>query len=88
MYAKEMSKDQSANDTSLCTSPQQLNVFLHLTNNSPSKQHCKNDDVNDQLQLLVKESCDVFQDDLPFGLPFERTITHGIDLLRGGKPDS
>ena len=29
------------------------------------------------LQLLLKEFCDVFLDDLPSKLPLEITITHG-----------
>ena len=31
---------------------------------------------------------DFFLDDLPFGLPLKRTITHGIDLFQGNKPVS
>ena len=44
-----------------------------------------NDDAHGQLQLSLKNFCDVFLDDLPSGLPLEQTITHGIDLLLGSK---
>ena len=54
----EVSKDQSSHATNLCTS---------LIKHTPSKQHCVNDDVNDQLQLLLKKFCDVFPYDLAYG---------------------
>ena len=69
-------KDKGFYATSSCTS---------LIKHTPTKQHYVNDDVNDQLQLLPRNFCDVFLDELPFGLPLERTITHGIDLMLGSK---
>ena len=75
----EVSKDKGFYATSSCTS---------LIKHTPNKPHCVNDDVNDQLQLLLRKLCDVFLDDLPFGLPLERTIMHGIDLFLSSKPIS
>ena len=37
------------------------------------------------LKLLLEEFCDVFPNDLPFGLPPEKTIEHGIDLMSNSK---
>ena len=41
------------------------NSWTNLIKHTPTKQHCVNDDVNDQLRLLIKKFCDVFLDDFP-----------------------
>ena len=60
-----------------------LNASLLLKESSSSK-HNNNISFNNndqaQLQSLLKDYKDVLPDDLPPGLPPERTITHGIDL--------
>ena len=56
-----------------------------LTKNTPTRQHCVDDKENEQLLLLLRSFCNVFLDDLPFGLPRKRIIMHGIDLLQGSK---
>ena len=42
--------------------------------------------INEKMQKLLQEYLDVFLDDLPPGLPLERAIMHGIDLVEGSKP--
>ena len=39
-----------------------------------------------QLQQLLKDYSDVFPPDLPVGLPPERQVQHGIDVVQGSKP--
>ena len=44
--------------------------------------------VTSLVQKLLNDYKDVFPADLPPGLPPDRTITHGIDLMDGSKPVS
>ncbi len=43
---------------------------------------------NSQLQQLLKDYSDVFPSDLPSGLPPERQVQHGIDVVQESKPVS
>ena len=45
-----------------------------------------NNVYEDQLAQLQIEFADVFPNELPKGLPPNRGITHGIDLVLGAKP--
>ena len=76
LCVSEDSKAKSFYATSLCNS---------LIKNTPANQHCVDDKDNEQLQSLPDNFCDVFPDDLPSGLPLERTIMHSINLLSGCK---
>ena len=44
--------------------------------------------IHHEMHKLLKDYEDVFPYDLPVGLPPERVIMHGIDLIRGSKPIS
>ena len=58
---------------------------MHSLNGKHSSNQFNVDNV---MQQLLKDYQDVFPDDLPPGLPPDRAITHGIDLLPGSKPVS
>ena len=42
--------------------------------------------IDEKMQKLLYKYADVFFADLPPGLPIERAIMHGIDLVLGSKP--
>ena len=44
--------------------------------------------IQHEMHKLLKDYEDVFPTDLPTGLPPERAVTHGIDLILGSKPIS
>ena len=59
---------------------------------SSSASHASRDPLSSHIQhamhKLLKDYDDVFPTDLPAGLPPERAVTHGIDLIPGSKPIS
>ena len=62
-----------------------------LSFSTSSTPHITNDDnsrnsMSHQLQQLLKDYSDVFPPDLIAGLPPERQMQHGIDVIQGNKP--
>ena len=59
---------------------------------SSSASHASRDPLSSHIQhamhKLLKDYDDVFPTDLPVGLPPERAVMHGIDLIPGSKPIS
>ena len=96
MASQELhTKSESINATSKCKSTQENEQFLqHLLTHTVNVKNFVATTVKSRqetllhLQDLLQEYKDVFPDDLPRGLPPERPVDHGIDVIPGTKPIS